>query len=92
MVWKKEATLLEETSEYWIKSKKKPGVPAVAHGLRNWYYLCGGIDSIPCPAQWVKEPALLQLLHRSQLWLGFDPYPWNFHLPGVWPKKKEKKE
>ena len=25
--------------------------------------------------QWVKDPALLQLWRRSQLWLGFNPWP-----------------
>ena len=23
-----------------------------------------------------------------QLQLGLDPYPWNFHMPWVWPRKK----
>ena len=30
----------------------------------------------------VKDPAL------SLLWLGFNPWPWNFHMPWAWPKKK----
>ena len=42
-------------------------------------------------AQWVKDLALLQLQHRSQLWLGFDPWPGNFHIPQVWLKKRKKK-
>ena len=43
-------------------------------------------DSIPGPAQWVKDPVLpLQL--RSQLWLGSDPWPGNFIRPRVAPKK-----
>ena len=41
-------------------------------------------------APWVKGPALLQLLHRSQLWIGFNPWPGNIHMPQVWPKKKRK--
>ena len=35
-------------------------------------------------AQWIKDLALLQL------WLGFSPWPRNFHMPWVWPKKKKK--
>ena len=41
-------------------------------------------------APWVKGPALLQLLHSAQLWIGFNPWPENIHMPQVWPKKKKK--
>ena len=34
--------------------------------------------------QWIKDPAL------SLLWLGFDPWPWNFCMVWVWPKEKKK--
>ena len=44
----------------------------------------------PCPAQWVKDPALPQLCRRSQLQLGFDPWPVNFHIPRVQQKKNPK--
>ena len=30
----------------------------------------------PGLAQWVKDPALPQLWHGSQRWLGSDPWPW----------------
>ena len=53
---------------------------------------------IPGLEQWVKHPALLrvvvkvedlsQIWHchsRSQLWLGFNPWLRNFHVPKVWP-------
>ena len=46
-------------------------------------------------AQRVKDPALQQLWHRSQLRLGFDPFPRNFHMLWMWlkrTKKKRKKE
>ena len=43
-------------------------------------------------AQWVKDPAFLQLWHRSQLWLSFDPWPENLHMLQVQPKKKIKKK
>ena len=29
---------------------------------------------------WVKDPVLLQLWHSLQLWLGFNPWPGNFHM------------
>ena len=48
---------------------------------------CRGVRSIPHPAQWVKDPALPQLWHWLQLCLGFDPWPWYFHMLWVWPKK-----
>ena len=35
--------------------------------------------------QWVKDPELLQLWHRSQLWLSFDPWSGNFHMLCVQP-------
>ena len=41
--------------------------------------------------QWIKDLALLQLWHRLQLWCGFDPWPWNFHMPQVQPKKFKNK-
>ena len=42
--------------------------------------------------QWVKDPSLPQLRCRSQLWLGFSPWPRNFLMLWVWQKngKKEK--
>ena len=43
-------------------------------------------------AQWVKDPVLLQLWCRLQLWWGFDPWPGIFHMLQVWSKKKKKKK
>ena len=55
--------------------------------------LCGGIGSIPSLAQGVKDLALQQLWCRSQLRLGFDCWPGNFHMPwGVGGAKKGKKK
>lgn len=34
-------------------------------------------------AQQVKDPALVQPWHRSQLQLAFNPWPKNFHMPQV---------
>ena len=38
---------------------------------------------IPCWAQWVKDPVLTQLRHRSQLWLKSAPWPRNSTCCGV---------
>ena len=40
-------------------------------------------------AQWVKDLTLLQLWWQSQLLLRFDPWPRNFRMPRVWPKRKK---
>ena len=47
-----------------------------------------GLD--PQPVQWVKDLALPQLQHRSQLWLGLNPQPGNFRRLQVQLKKKAK--
>ena len=43
-------------------------------------------------AQWVHDPALPKLWHSSQLQLGFDSRPGNFHLLQVAEKEKKKKK
>ena len=43
--------------------------------------LCEDECWIPGLAQWVKDPALLQLWPTLQPRLIFDPWPWNFHMP-----------
>ena len=45
---------------------------------------------IPGPAQWVK--GLSELWHRSQLWLGSDPWPRNFNMLKSGQKRKKKKK
>ena len=49
--------------------------------------MCG----VPPVAQWVKDPVLLQLWQRSQLWLGISPWPRDFHMLQMRPKKKQRK-
>ena len=44
-----------------------------------------GKGSIPSPVQWIKDLVSPQLWHWSQLWLGFDPWPENFHMLWVQP-------
>ena len=55
----------------------------MAHWVSNPARLCGMAGSIPSPAQWIKDVALPSLWHRSQMQLGFDPWPGNFHMLGV---------
>ena len=48
----------------------------------------------PAPAQWVKDPALPQLWHRSQMWLRFNlwpqKHPYAMHVAEKEKKKKKK--
>ena len=60
---------------------KNSGVPAVAQWINDLAYLYGGSGLSPSLVQWVKDPALLQLQHRSQLQLKSDPWPRNFFMP-----------
>ena len=58
--------------------------------LRIWCCLWGGMDLTPSPAQWVKDLVLPYLwVGRSQLWLRFNSWPRNFHMPWVWSWKKK---
>ena len=41
-------------------------------------------------AQWIKDPALPQKQRRLQMFLGFDHWPGNFHMP--YPLHLPKKE
>ena len=61
----------------------------MAQWVNDLACLHGGTGSIPSPAQRVKDPALLQMWHRLQLWLQFDPWPGNFHVLQVQLKKKK---
>ena len=40
--------------------------------------------------QWVKDLVLSMQQLGLLLWHKFDPWPRNFHMPQVWPKKKKK--
>ena len=40
--------------------------------------------------QQVKDPALSLLWLASLLWRGFSPWPGNFHMLWVQPKRKNK--
>ena len=53
-------------------------VPSVVHG-DQWCLWTAG--TIPGSAQWVRDLALPQLWHGSQLWLTSDPCPAELHMP-----------
>ena len=48
--------------------------------------------SVPSLAQWIKDPVLPQLQHRSQLWLRSDPWSPKLHMPQGSQKRKKKIE
>ena len=77
-----------------VDSSKNNGlrVPTVVWWVNDLAWLCGGTGMMPSLVQWVKNPMLLQLWHRSQLWLGFDPWPGNFHMLWLSLKKEKKKK
>ena len=66
------------------------GVPTKVQWVKDLACLCGGAGLIPSLAQWVKDPVLVQLCHRSQLWFRLDPWPGNFHMPWVSLEKKNR--
>ena len=74
---------------WWLKTKN-PGVPALVKWINDPACLCGGPGSICGRVQWVRDLELLQVWYRLQLCLRFAPWPRNFHMPWVQPKKKNK--
>ena len=58
--------------------------------LKTQHCLFGSVGLSPGLARWVKDPALPQLWCRLQLWLGFSPWPGNFHMCECGQKKKKK--
>ena len=40
--------------------------------------------------QWVNDPALPRFWLKPQMWLKFDPWPGNFHMPPIQPKNEKK--
>ena len=61
-------------------NKNLLGFPAVAHWVKDLACLCGGTHSIASPGLWIKDLELLQLWHRFQLQMGFNPWPRNLHM------------
>ena len=54
-------------------------------------FQCSMLKGSSPVAQRVKDLALSRQLLKLLLWLQFDPWPGNCHMPQAWPKKKKKK-
>ena len=70
----------------------KIGVPTVAQWVNDPACLSGDAGLIPSQVQRVKEPALLELWCRFELWLRSDPQVENFHMPRRCQKRRKKKK
>ena len=71
-----------------LKNKNK-GIPTVVQQAKNvtvvaWVTLEVQVQSLAWHSR-LKNPELPQLQRRSQLRLGFSPWPGNFHTPRVQP-------
>jgi len=64
----------------WVKNLTAAARVAVVAQVQSPAWLSG-----------LKDPALWQLWRRSELWLGFSPWPRNVHVLQVEPLKKKKK-
>ena len=69
---------------------RKFGLPAMGPWVNNLALSLWWCGFDPRPVQWVKDLVLWQMWHRSQMQLGFDPWPGNVCMPQVSPKKKKK--
>ena len=67
------------------------GAPTVVEWNQQHLRRCWDLGSIPSPAQWVKDPVLLQLWLRSLLWLRSNPWPRSSICCKAAKKKKVKK-
>ena len=72
------------------------GVPAVAQRVKNLTLAAQVAPEAqagsPAWRSSLKDLALTQLWHRSQLQLRFNPLPENFHTLGVRPLKNKTKQ
>ena len=73
----------------FILKEIRLGVPDVVQWIKIWLPQLWFTAEVwvGCPA-WrsgLKDLALLQLQCRWQLWLVFNPWTRNFHMPRMWP-------
>ena len=61
------------------------GVPSVAQWVKNPSTEARVTAQVrvrsPAQHSGLKDPILPQLWHRSYPWVGFNPWPRNFHMP-----------
>lgn len=74
-----------------IDSQKRDlGIPTVVQWVKNMTAVAQVAAEAwvrsPAPCSELKDPVLLQL------WLRFNLWPEHFHLPWVWPLKKRERE
>ena len=74
----------------WLSLKEVwYGVPAVVQWVKNptvaARVAAEARAQFPALHSGLKDPVLPQLWCRSQLRLGFNPLPGNFHMPRMWP-------
>ena len=74
----------------WLKFLEHGG-PAVALCINDLACFFGIAGLTPGLAQSVNDTALPQLWCRSQMQLGLDPWPKNFHILQEWLKNGKKK-
>ena len=76
----------------WILKNGEMGVPAMAQeGIwRQWFRSLQRRSFDPAWHPGLKDPALLQLPCKSQLWSGFNAWSRNFHMPWVQSEGKKK--
>ena len=64
---------IDRVEKIFLRQEGTWEVPLGRSGLGR----CERSGSIPSPAQGVKEPVLLKLRCRLQLWLRFNPWPFK---------------
>ena len=70
-----------------LKRQKKKKKEEAAHIKPHHKYFLKNILRHSLVAQKVKDLVVSLQQLRSLLWYGFNPWPGNFHMPQVWPKK-----
>ena len=91
-IWSYICTEMKDTKDILIKKGKSckiwcMGVPATSQCVKNWTR-AAQVAAEPWVwplVQGVKGSSISTARRWSQLWLGFNPWPRNFHMPWVCP-------